>query len=514
MAAFGATTAETPSSRPAPVQSIGQSNGSSQSQKNRYLPQQAPIQPPQNQLTPQQTYTQPTQTRFTPQKMYAQPTQTQFAPQPGSQPSATPFQSATSTSNIYTPSAAPRPGVPTVATTQSSQAHATQPTWSQPTAPRPPPPTQIPSSMSSSFVTAKGAYSSPYDLPPQITTKPKRHIPPPIPTYQQPPQGDIRPPLSANIRPSLSTDPPPRAASAQSHFPAHQQQYLQPQRGVQGQSSQYAPPDVSSPPLRSPPIQGARQYDPRRVVSPPLPRSTQDRQSSQSLYAPRRDFSPPLQQSPRDVKFPPPAPYTPGTAHPPHLAQAAGQMYAPERAISPPSHRPPPGTQYQSIPVSRPPPQTISPPSESVLSNRHAAVQKLVPPSVSTQQTRSTVQSALQGSAQDMLQYGQPHVSSLSSQQPHPIYQQTQQAQHTQRGHIPGPGTQPPPAMQMSHPPLPPSNLGPSFQHQHEHQLSAPATIHTISRYLLSNLTCCPIPFRGRSTCRPTSPFRNGERRI
>ena len=201
--------------------------------RDRYIPLPAPVQLPQDQLTPQQTYTQPGQTQFIPHQTYPQPGQTQPTPQPANQVTAMPSQPARSTSNRYTPSAAPRPGVPTVPTTRSPQVHATQPTWSQPTAPRPPPPTQIPSSMSSSFVTAKGAYSSPYDLPPQIATKAKRHIPPPIPTYQQPPQGDQRPPLSANIHPSLSTAPPPRAASAQPHFPAQQQrQYLPPQGGV------------------------------------------------------------------------------------------------------------------------------------------------------------------------------------------------------------------------------------------------------------------------------------------
>ena len=447
MAAFGASSAETPAAQPAPVQSTGESNGTGQSQRSRYLPQPALVPAPQNQLTPQQ--------------MYTQPGQTQSPPQPANQVTETPSQPPRSTSGRYIPSAAPRSGVPPVPTTRSPQVHPTQPTWSQqPTAPRPPLSTRIPSSMSSSFVTAKGAYSSPYDLPPQIATKPKRHIPPPIPTHQQPHQADPRLPLSANIRPSLSTAPPPRAASAQPHFPTQQRQYLPPPGGAQGQQSQYAPSSTSSLPPRSPSIQGASQYDARRVVSPPLPHSTRDRQLSQSLYAPRRDFSPPLQQSPRDVKFPPPTAYTPGTAPPPHLAQAAGRMYAPEQAISPPSH-PSPGAQYQRPPVSQVPPQTVS---QDVLSKRYAPGQRLVPPrSVSVQPT-------WQGRAQDMSQYGQPRVSSPQYQQQYSIHQQTQQPRHAKGGQIPGQQALPPHAMQMNQPPFPPSNHKPSSQYEHQHQ--------------------------------------------
>ena len=120
---------------------------------------------------------------------------------------------------------------------------------------------------------------------------------------------------------------------------------------------------------------------------------------------------------------------------------------------------------------SQTPPQTVYPPGQSVLSKRYAPGQRLIPPrSVSTQQLHSTVQPASQGRTQDISQYGQPQVSSPPSLQQYPIHQQTQQTQPAQRGHIPGPQTQPLHAMKMDQSPFPPSNLAPSSQYQHQHQ--------------------------------------------
>ena len=497
MAAFGASTANTPATQAVPTQSDNQLNGTRQTQPNRYIPQ-VPVQPPRNPITPQQTS--------------VQPQQTQYTPQAAAQIGATPSQPTRSVSSRYVPSTAPQPSVGTAPKPQSPQGQTTRQTWNQQsTAPRPPPPSQIPSSMSSSFVTAKGGYSSPYDLPPQIAIKPKRHIPPPIPTHKQSPVADVRPPLSGSIRPSSSTVPPPRASSAQPHFPpprqlpdpgaqpqfSPQQQYMSP-LGAQVQP-QCAPPKVASSPLRSQSIPGPNQYDarkgvppltqqapndlgqsmyaaprdrqmsgsmyaPRRVISPPMPQAPHEGQMSQSMYAPRREFSPPLQQSSRESRLPAPSTYTPGQVGAP-MQHGAHHYPAPGRVVSPAV--PARDAQFQRVPAIQAPPRAASPPIQALPSSRYAPGQRLVPPkSASAQNPKSPVPSTSQRRSSEQIthQYGQSQGFSPPSHQQYPSQHQHEyitppQAQHPHR------------TMQMNHPlHSSPSDLAPHSRQQYQNQ--------------------------------------------
>lgn len=415
MAAFGAL--DTTVAAPAVSVDTGQSNETDLSQRNRYLPQQPSNQPPQRQYSPQQT--------------------TQFG---------VPSQQSTSSLNKYAPLTAPRPSSQGVPPTKSPQVPPQQPSWNnQQTALRPPPNSQAPIKPSTSFVTAKGAYSSPYDLPPQIAVKPKRHILPPVATYQQTPIVDTRPPLPSG--------PSPRSVSAQPYFSPPQR--FQPPGGQL--QNQYIPPKMSSPPLRTTGIQGQNQYEAKRAVPPPT-RPTAP--TNQTMYAPRREFSPPT-KVPHDGHPVSQNMYAPGSVSPPVQHQHIGShTYAPENVVLPQTQRDPREPQFLSGTMSQPLPPTKSPPPPAPPSSRYAPTQKLLPNrAVLAQQIRPPMQPAWQGRGPDvdMPPYDQQQISPPSSR-------------HIYSNHhyeVPGPQTQ---AMNLAqHPGQPLSTPQSNFGAPHSH---------------------------------------------
>ena len=424
MAAFGVpSTSQTGPSHPQPAtQPVPQRNGSRPTSSNRYVPPQPAALPMQSQYTPKETHASPPQSRYAPPQPYIPAAQPQPYIPPSNQSSLATRQQSTSPpsqpSSRYAPPSAPKP-TGTAPKLTSPQVAPTQPTWTQQsqsvrTPPRPTSQQTLPKRMSSSFVTAKGAYSSPYDLPMDIASKPpKRHIPPPVSTQihtgPQPPTDNRPAPLSADFRSSMSgpTGPPPRAASAQPRFPAIQQQaaFLPSSQNQELPPSKYAPAKVSSPPLRS-------------------PRIGQQRQVSQPVYQGRREFSPPPQQqysaagatagpwpigSPSVPAVQPASMYGPGAlSSPPAQTVPPSSIYGPGHVGSPPGHSALPpagvyGTRRAMSPLiqqdpgeipgqhkrlsSQIPPQTTSPPiSGPSGSNRYAPGSRAAPPrSISAQ---------------------------------------------------------------------------------------------------------------------------------
>src|SRR2546421_4582689 len=160
MAAFGSAS-NTASPQVPPGEPKLQQVALSQPSRNRYAPEPAvPYSPPNT---------------YTPQTITALPS---------SQPANTSTTAQRSVSSRYEPSAAARPSTGGTSSTQSPQGSVTQPSWNQPTVSASQT-NRSATKSTSSFVTARGGYSSPYDLPPQISPKVKRPVPPPIPTYQK-----------------------------------------------------------------------------------------------------------------------------------------------------------------------------------------------------------------------------------------------------------------------------------------------------------------------------------------
>ena len=327
------------------------------SPSNVTSPQTAQTQPSAQQFVAAQ----PPQNRYLPQTAIPYSPPNAYAPHVASLPSNLPANVATtavrSTSSKYEPSTAARPSTGGTSATQSPQVSVTQPAWNQPVPPSSQANRPAPKS-TSSFVTAKGGYSSPYDLPPQIASKAKRPTPAPIPTptYQRFP--DVRGPLSADLHaPPPPVGPPPRAMSAQPHFPA--QQNFPPPPSQPQQSNFYPPSQVASPPPQFP---GQTSYAPPQVMSPPI-QNTQPARSDP--YAPVKPASPPVQRTPRTMLSQGQHLLSQNTAAVPasqSLNSVDQYRFAPDKSASPPAQYAPAGRNLHA------PGTVVSPPYQSASS--------------------------------------------------------------------------------------------------------------------------------------------------
>jgi COPII coat assembly protein SEC16 len=324
------------------------------SASNTASPQVPPVEPTFQQAAPAE----PPRSRYAPQPAVPYSAPNAYTPQhvvsvPSSQPSNTSTTALRSVSAKYEPSAAPRPSTGGTSATQSPQVSITQPGWNQTAVPASQTNRPAPKS-TSSFVTAKGGYSSPYDLPPQIAPKLKRHVPPPIPTYQKFP--DVRAPLTADFRTPLSVGPPPRAASAQPQFPVHQS--LPPVPSQAQHPNFYPPPQVASPPIHSPLYPSQTNYAAPHSTSPPMQNAEPVRRSDP--YAPVKPASPPVQRTIKTAQSQEQQGIPPQTSTSLRSSQSMNRLgqhiYAPEKSVSPPG---------QHTAFSRnlhPPQRVVSPP--------------------------------------------------------------------------------------------------------------------------------------------------------
>lgn len=475
MAAFGTSTSpQAPSSQPtpaAPVTVPAPTNGSAQPLASRYAPRQPtipvsrPLKPAQPSLQPSiqpyQPYVPPSVAPSHP----TQPIQTAQTAQTAqvTQPAQPAQPAARAVSSRYTPSPAPQP-IPT----QPTQYQPAQGTWNQQpvSAPLAPPPksqsTQpIAGKSVSSFVTAKSAYHSPYDLPASIAALPaRRHVSPPMAPQKSPP-------IPTTAPPPLSARPPSRSTSAQPQF---QTQQSVPPPGARSASQFAAPPNVASPPPVVNTFQTSSQYDLRRnSLSPPSQQVYPDQhRQPQNIYDQRRVVSPPT-IAPQQPPSPSQTRYAPPVSPPLRYGQATGPNYAPGRVISPPAQQSPMVSQFQ--PSSHAPPQITSPPPQVAPPVRYGLGEGRVPQRNITSQPLGPTQQQQQATWQGQGQraevrsppYGQSPLPAPGTQQHHPQMQPTysqypgQQLGTSQpniRARSPYQPPQGPPAQPAVHPPF------------------------------------------------------------